>query len=417
MRGFKALTPIAEAQRAVLSALTHVPNAVEVPLPQAVGKYAAADVVAPFDVPPFDRAAFDGYAVRSEDTLGASRTNPLMLRLVGRAVPGSPYEKTLGPGVAVEVATGAPLPPGADAVVPYEEAVARGDYVEVYKPVPKYYYVSRRGEDVSAGEVVVRRGRRIKPWDVGVLASLGVKTVAVYKVDAAVIATGSELVELEDAPPPPGKIINSTRFVLEALLREAGAEPHYLGVVPDDEEAIYKKVADVLARYDLVITTGGVSVGQPDYVVSAVRRLGPEVLVHGIAARPGRPNSAAVVKGKLVAMLSGFPVASVVGYEVFVKPAILKMVGGAEEPLPRVRAVLTRRVTTPINVRSFVRVRLCRKGDKTYAEPLAVTGSGILSTLTRGNGLLVIPENREGYDEGDEVEVTALGPVEDCQPT
>jgi molybdopterin molybdotransferase len=166
-------------------------------------------------------------------------------------------------------------------------------------------------------------------------------------------------------------------------------------------------------RFDIVLTTGGVSVGEPDHVVRAVARLGPEVLIHGIAARPGRPNSAATVQGKPVVMLSGFPVASIVGFEVFAKPAILKMVGAKEEPLPVVRATLTRRVTTPINVRSFVRVKVYRRGDRLYAEPLAVTGSGILSTLTKGNGLLIIPENREGYDEGDEVEVVLLGPVDD----
>jgi molybdopterin molybdotransferase len=412
VRGFKVLTPIHEAQRTFLTALRHVPPQVYVPTPQAVGLYAAQDVVSPVDVPPFDRAAFDGYAVRSADTLGASRTNPMMLKVVGKALPGAPFKGGVGPGEAVEVATGASLPPGADAVIPYEEAARRGDYIEVYRPVPQFYYVSRRGEDVAAGEVVLRRGRRIKPWDVGVLASIGVKEVAVYKITAGLISTGDELVELEEAPPPPGKIINSTRHVITALLRDLGVEVHYLGIVPDDEEAIYKAVADAVSRFDMVITTGGVSVGEPDHVVKAVSRLGPEVLIHGIAARPGRPNSAAVVRGKPVVMLSGFPVASIVGFDVFVKPAIHKMVGAKEEPLPTVKVVLTRRVTTPINVRSYVRVRVYRQGDKLYAEPLAVTGSGILSTLTKGNGLLIVPENREGYDENDEVEVILLGPIE-----
>jgi molybdopterin molybdotransferase len=412
VRGFKVLTPIHEAQRVFLAALRHVPPQVHVPTPQAVGLYAAQDVVSPVDMPPFDRAAFDGYAVRSVDTLGASRTNPMMLKVVGRALPGVPFKGAVGPGEAVEVATGAPLPTGADAVIPYEEAARRGDYIEVYRPVPQFYYVSRRGEDVAAGEVVLRRGRRIKPWDVGVLASIGVKEVAVYKITAGLISTGDELVELEEAPPPPGKIINSTRHVITALLRDLGVEVHYLGIVPDDEEAIYKAVADAVSRFDIVITTGGVSVGEPDHVVKAVSRLGPKVLIHGIAARPGRPNSAAVVRDKPVVMLSGFPVASIVGFDVFVKPAIHKMVGAKEEPLPTVKAILTRRVTTPINVRSYVRVRVYRQGDKLYAEPLAVTGSGILSTLTKGNGLLIVPENREGYDENDEVEVILLGPVE-----
>ncbi len=413
MKGFKTLTPIQEAQRAFIAAVTHTPSEVFVPTPQAVGLYAARDVASPVDVPPFDRAAFDGYAVRSIDTLGASRNNPIMLRVVGKALPGAEFGGAVGRGEAVEIATGAPLPAGADAVVPYEEAARRGDHIEVYKPVPQFYYVSRRGEDIAAGEVVLKRGRKIKPWDIGVLASIGIKEVPVYKVTAGLISTGNELVELDEAPPPPAKIINSTRHVITALLRDFGVEVHYLGIVPDDEEAIYRAVSDAVRRFDIVITTGGVSVGEPDHVVRAVARLSPEVLIHGIAARPGRPNSAAAVRGKPIVMLSGFPVASIVGFEVFAKPAILKMVGAKEEPLPVVKAVLTRRVTTPINVRSFVRVRVYRRDGKLYAEPLAVTGSGILSTLTKGNGLLIIQENREGYDEGDEVEVILLGPIDD----
>lgn len=413
MKGFKTLTPIQEAQRVFIAAVTHTPSEVFVPTPQAVGLYAARDVASPVDVPPFDRAAFDGYAVRSIDTLGASRGNPIMLRVVGKALPGAEFGGAVGRGEAVEIATGAPLPAGADAVVPYEEATRRGDHIEVYKPVPQFYYVSRRGEDIAAGEVVLKRGRKIKPWDIGVLASIGIKEVPVYKVTAGLISTGNELVELDEAPPPPAKIINSTRHVITALLRDFGVEVHYLGIVPDDEEAIYRAVSDAVRRFDIVITTGGVSVGEPDHVVRAVARLSPEVLIHGIAARPGRPNSAAAVRGKPIVMLSGFPVASIVGFEVFAKPAILKMVGAKEEPLPVVKAVLTRRVTTPINVRSFVRVRVYRRDGKLYAEPLAVTGSGILSTLTKGNGLLIIPENREGYDEGDEVEVILLGPIND----
>jgi len=413
VKGFKTLTSIQEAQRAFIAAVTHTPSEVFVPTPQAVGLYAARDVASPVDVPPFDRAAFDGYAVRSIDTLSASRSNPIMLRVVGKALPGAEFGGAVGRGEAVEIATGAPLPAGADAVVPYEEAARGGDHVEVYKPVPQFYYVSRRGEDVAAGEVVLKRGRKIKPWDIGVLASVGIREVPVYKVTAGLISTGNELVELDEAPPPPAKIINSTRHVITALLRDFGVEVHYLGIVPDDEEAIYRAVSDAVRRFDIVITTGGVSVGEPDRVVRAVARLSPEVLIHGIAARPGRPNSAAAVRGKPIVMLSGFPVASIVGFEVFAKPAILKMVGAKEEPLPVVKAMLTRRVTTPINVRSFVRVKVYRRDGKLYAEPLAVTGSGILSTLTKGNGLLIIPENREGYDEGDEVEVILLGPIND----
>lgn len=413
MKGFKSLAPVDEAVASFLAKITHKPSAKRTPLGEALGRYLAEDVVAEVDVPPFDRAAFDGYAVRSEDTLSASRANPVVLRLAGRVLPGAPYSAELGPGEAVEAATGAPLPQGADAVVPYEEAEARGEYVEIYRPVPKYYYVSRRGEDVAKGELVLRAGTRLRPWDIGVLASLGVREVAVYDVKAALLSTGGELVDLEEAGSlRPGQIINSSRFVLCGLAQEAGASCRYLGIYPDDEAAIEEAVARAVEGHDMVVTTGGVSVGEPDRTFKAVAKLA-EFAVHGVAVRPGRPNSAAVVGGKPVVMLSGFPVAASIGFEIFARPAMLKMVGAREEPRPAVKAVLTRRATTPINVRTYARVRVFRRGGRLYAEPLAVTGSGVLSTLTRGNGILVIPERREGFDEGEEVEVQLIRPVED----
>ncbi|MGC9170613.1 MAG: gephyrin-like molybdotransferase Glp [Thermoproteus sp.] len=413
-RGFKSLTPADKAVAEFLSKLSHKPPVVEVPLGEALGRYLARDIIADVDVPPFDRAAFDGYAVRSIDTLGATRTNPVVLKVVGRAGPGRPFEGAVREGEAVEIATGAPLPEGADAVVPYEEAAERGGAVEIYRPVPRYYYVSRRGEDLSKGELVLKAGTRLRPWDLGVLASLGMSRVPIYLVRAAVISTGDELVEVEDVSggaPPPGKVVNSTRFALIGLFREAGADAEYLGLVPDDEEAIRRALEKALSGFDIVATTGGASVGGPDATHRAVSSMA-DFYVRGIAVRPGRPNGAAVVGGKPVIVLSGFPVAAVVGFEIFARPAILKMVGGRPEPQPTVRGVLTRRITTPINVRTYARVRAYVKEGKVYVEPLAVTGSGILSTLTRGNAILVVPENREGYDEGEEVEVQLIRELE-----
>jgi molybdopterin molybdotransferase len=240
--------------------------------------------------------------------------------------------------------------------------------------------------------------------------------VPIYSVRAAVISTGDELVEVDDArggPPPPGKVVNSTRFALIGLFREAGADAHYLGLVPDDEEAIRRALERALADFDVVATTGGASVGGPDVTHRAVSSMA-DFYVRGIAARPGRPNGAAVVGGKPVVVLSGFPVAAIVGFEIFARLAVLKMVGGRPEPAPTARGVLTRRITTPINVRTYARARAYVRDGRIYVEPLAVTGSGVLSTLTRGNAILVVPENREGYDEGDEVEVQLIRGLEEA---
>jgi molybdopterin molybdotransferase len=251
------------------------------------------------------------------------------------------------------------------------------------------------------------------PWDVAVLASLGLKKVKVYDVRVAIACVGRELVELDEVVNAEsvfkkGFIVNSNRYSMEGLLKLYGFTPEYIGILEDDFEAIRDTLKAALERYDAILTTGGASVGKVDYTVEAVKSLNPELLIHGVLMRPGRANSVAVVGGKPVFMLSGFPVASIMGFEALVKPVLLHMVGAGEEPKPRIKGVLTRRVTTPINTRSYVRVKVYTKEGRTLVEPLALTGSGILSTLIRGNGILIVPENREGFDEGEEVEVVLL---------
>ncbi len=247
---------------------------------------------------------------------------------------------------------------------------------------------------------------------------MGVYRVKVFSPRVAIISTGNELMEVTDVPvngPPPGRVINSSRFVIEGgLLKSLGCEPNYLGIVGDNEDGIASTVGNALKDYDAVITTGGVSVGKVDYTIRAVSRLNPEYLNHGLSIRPGRPNSIAVVNGKPIFMLSGFPVAAATGFDVLVRPILLHMMGAIDDPKPVIKGgVLTRRVSTPVNTRSFVRVRVYLGRDgRVYVEPLALTGSGILSTLVRGgNGILVVPENREGFDEGDEVEITLIRPL------
>lgn len=402
-----------QAVYSVKALVRHRPSTIEVPVGEALGRYVAEDIIAPLDMPPFNRSVVDGYAVRSRDTFGASPSNPIVLKVKGFIGVGEIPGFSVGEGEAVEVSTGAPLPPGADAVVMYEKARRFGSIVEVLEPVPPFGNVSRVGEDVRVGELLVRRGTRLMPWDVAVLASLGFKKVKVYDVRVAVACIGRELVELDDVVDADstfkgGFIVNSNRYTMEGLLKLNGFTPEYIGIVQDDFEAVREALGAALERYDAIITTGGASVGKVDYTVKAVKSLNPELLIHGILMRPGRANSVAVVGGKPVFMLSGFPVASIMGFEALAKPVLLHMVEAREEPKPLVKGILTRRVTTPVNTRSYVRVRVYTSKGKTFVEPLALTGSGILSTLIKGNGILVVPENREGYDEGEEVEVILL---------
>ncbi len=419
IKGFKELANVDDAAREAIKRITHTPRIVLLSLSEALGRYLAEDIVSPIDVPPFDRAAVDGYAVRSRDTFGASPNTPVILRVKGVIRIGSKVNQDLGEGETYEIQTGAPLPRGADAVVMYEHTkrIDR-DAVEIYRPVPPMGNVSRRGEDVRAGEKILARGARLAPWDLGVIASIGIPRIRVYRPLITLICTGNELVEVDNASfedlADKGLVINSTRFAIEGFARQLGFDVEYMGIVPDDREEIYRAVSKALELGDAVITIGGASVGSSDNTVEAVKRLEPEYMVHGVAIRPGRPTSIAVIRGKPVIMLSGFPVAAITGFEALAKPVLLYMVGGREEPRPVIKGILTRRISTPVNTRSYVRVRVYRGRDgKIYIDPLALTGSGILSTLVKGNGILVVPENREGYDEGDEVEVTLLRSIED----
>jgi len=389
---------------------------IDVPLEDALNMVCAEDVIAPMDLPEFDRSAVDGYAVVAEDTFGSSPSNPVELRVVGKAYAGMRPSDTLrvDRGEAVEIYTGAPLPCGANAVVMLEHTNRlSGDSVEVLYPVSPYQNVSRKGEDYKKGELVIKGGTRIRPWHIGALAALNIPKVKVLrKPRVAVLSTGSELVEV-GSDLKMGDVVNSSRPMLKSLLREIGCDVLDLGTVPDELERIKESIREGLRAADALVVTGGTSVGELDLVPEAINSLGkPGLVVHGIAMRPAKPTGFGVIDGKPVFILSGLPVAALVGFQNFVKPSIQMMLGLQDEPKLTVRGRLTRRVANPHGVRSFVRVKVIREGDAYYIEPLMLTGSGLISTLTKANGMLVLPEDVEGYDEGEEVEVELFQPIE-----
>lgn len=414
MEGFKTLTSLDKALQILTEVLKNYgkKGLETIPLLESNGRVCGEDVSAPFDIPSFDRSAVDGYAVYAEDTFSASPSNPVELKLVGCLKPGDdPSLIKINRGETVEVMTGAPLPVNANSVIMAEDAKrVKTDLIEVYKQVHPFQNVSRKGEDFKKGEIVVKKGVRIKPWHIGALASFNIETVKVVsKPRVGILSTGSELVEL-GSDLKPGKVVNSSKVMLKALTYACGGEPVDLGIVEDDVDSIVEKILDGVKICDVLVTTGGTSVGRGDLVPDAVNLIG-KVLVHGIAMRPGKPTGFGIVNGKLVFMLSGFPVASLLGFNLFVKPVIEAMLGTVSEPSIKVRGRLIRRVASLSGMRSFVRVRVIKNGGKYIIEPLMLTGSGLISTLTEANGLLVIPENLEGYDEGEEVEVELFDPV------
>jgi len=409
MSGFSNLLTVDEALERLLEVVKDRKLEVdEVPLEDSVDRVCAEDLLAPVDIPPFNRSAVDGYAVRYTDVLSASPSNPVELKIVGVSEAGCDLETLpkVNSGEAVEIYTGAPLPFGADSVVMAEFCKRDGDRLWVSKPLTYMQNVSLKGEDFKAGEIVVARGVKLKSWHIGALASLGIMTVPVYRRPVVLIAsTGLELKQLESENHS-GKIYDSTRPMIKALLKSVNCTVLDLGILPDEPTQIMKAVSKHLESVDLAIIIGGTSLGLKDETPEALNMLeGSKLIFHGVRMRPGKPTGAYVVKGRPVFMLSGFPVAAFIGFKVFVEPTIHALMNSKPDPQPTVKAYITRRLAKPIGVKAYVRVRVYRAQGRFYAEPLRLTGSGILSTLTRGNGILVLEEEVEGVEEGEAVEV------------
>jgi molybdopterin molybdotransferase len=413
-RGFKEATRIEEARRIFYEALQTVSLPSEtIPVQGSLNRILAEDVGADASVPAFEKSAMDGYAVVAEDTFGSSQTNPSLLKLVGESKIGELPTKTLRKGETIAIATGAPVPQGANAVVMVENTkrLDTGD-VEMYAAVAPGENISHIGEDVKQGTVVLERGRKLKPPDLGLLVALGRGTVSVVrKPKVAILSTGNEV--SESGPVTSGRIVDVNRPVLMAMVEECGGVPLDLGIAKDDAEEISKKLKRGLTSADLVLVTAGTSVGKGDLVPDIINALGkPGMLVHGIAMRPSLPTGLAVVNGKPIVSLPGLPVSAMIAFSTFVQPLILRMLGTEQDPQPKIRARATKRIVGVPGFRTFIRVLVREKEGKLFVEPLRAPGSGILTTLTRANGMVVVPENVEGYDEGAEVEVQLFRPVE-----
>jgi molybdopterin molybdotransferase len=407
LKGFQKLTFIDDALLTWLNVLqVRKHREVAVPLDEALNRVLARDVIAQGDLPRFYKSAVDGYALRAEDTTGASQFNPVTFNLTEFAEIDSKQAR--------QVWTGNPLPKGADAVVMIENTKRSDGKLEVWVQLAVGGNVSKKGEDVKKGENIMKAGTRLKPYHLALLAAMGNSEVKVVeKPRIAILATGNELAEV-GSKPSENQIFESNRIMLSAMCRELGVEPVDLGIAKDDADEIAEKLKIGLQNCDAVITSGGTSVGGLDLVPDVVNNFGkPGVVVHGVALRPAMPTALAVLDGKPVMILSGNPVAAIIGFEVFARPLICKMLGmRREEPRPLVNAVMTRKVATTLGRKTFVRVRVTQKNGEFLAEPVSARGSGAISTMTRGNGFVIVPENREGVTEGELVTVRLFGNVE-----
>lgn len=374
----------------------------------ALGRVLAEDIAAPYQIPPHDNSAMDGYAVRAADLQGASPAAPVVLDVLADLPAGYVSPQRVGAGQAIRIMTGAPIPAGADAVLRVEDtARGAGNQVRMLKAVPPGCDIRKAGEDIRQGESILSKGKVLRPAEVGLLASIGKSFVQVYqRPQVAILATGDELVDI-DEPLSPGKIVNSNNYALAALVLETGAIPIHLGIARDLKADLEAKFAAGL-RADVLLSSGGVSVGDYDLVKTMLKQSGSTMEFWQVGMKPGKPLAFGVMQGKPAFGLPGNPVSAMVSYEIFVRPALLRMMGHARLYRAVVAAALAEDYRKTDERKHFLRVTVRQVQGKYVAATTGAQGSGILSSMVKANGLAVIEEARMLVKSGEEVPVMVL---------
>jgi molybdopterin molybdotransferase len=398
MRGFTRRAEVGAVWEWIAQHATRL-GAEGIAVEQAAGRVLADDAISALDVPAFDRAAMDGYALRGDETVGASEYNLLAFEVIGRALPGRPFEGTVQPGQAVRIMTGAPVPEGADAVVPAEYVLEMPHGIEVSMAFGPGRHIGRTGEDIRRGSQVLAAGRRLRPQDLGVLASLGqAEAQVVRQPRVRVVVTGAEVVA-PGKPRAPYDIYDANSAMLLALLERDGGVLQAHNRTGDDPASIREAIAADGA--DVVLVSGGSSVGSEDHAPRLLAELG-ELAFHGVAMRPSSPAAVGRIGSTLVFLLPGNPVSCLCAYDFFAGRAI-RLRGGrpAQWPYRRLRAPVARKIVSAIGRVDYCRVRVNDDG----VEPLALSGASVLSSTTRADGFVVVPAESEGFGAGSEVNV------------
>jgi molybdopterin molybdotransferase len=406
------LTTIEEARSMILGEAEALPDEPR-SLAGCLGMVLAEDLVAAHDVPPFDNSAMDGYAVFASDTVGASSEQPATLLLAGTIPAGHSADSRLSPGQATRIMTGAPMPNAADAVVQLEITKEAGDSVLIFEAAKPGKNVRQAGGDVAEGSRVLEAGTVLGPAEIGMAASLGLSALAVHRRPrVAIVSTGSELVEV-GLPLGPGQIHNSNGVSLRALCQQLGIEPDMLGIAADDRAAIRELISKGL-EYDVLLTSGGVSVGAFDFVKEIQADLGVEQLLWGVAMKPGKPLVFGKRNRTLVFGLPGNPVSAMVSFELFVHPALLRLMGYRKTARPLHKATIVEDLEALKERVHVVRVKMWRDEDRWKATSTGDQGSGRMRSMVGANGLVFVPAGSGGYKAGDEVDVVLLAdPLEE----
>lgn len=396
-----------EALDIVLGSLK-VPEAETVKLLQALRRILAEDVYTGFDIPGFDNSAMDGYALRSSDTTGATEANPKVLEIIEAIKAGFLPSKTISQNQATKIMTGAPIPKGADSVVKVEATQGDGkNRVKIFAQVKNELNVRRSGEDFKKGELALSKGTMITPACLGILASIGKSNLRVFKKPrVAILATGDEIVDVEDTFLK-GKIRSSNTYTLYSQIIESGALPKNLGIVSDDPYQLRMKIEEGL-DCDMILTSGGVSMGEYDFVKVVLEEMGADIKFCKVAMRPGKPLIFGLIDGKPIFGLPGNPVSSMIGFEVFVKPAIFKMLGRANWDKKEVEALLEEDVQKKKGLKYFLRAQTRWENGVYLTHQAGPQGSGILKSMAIANSLMILPQDQEFLGKGTKVKVRFL---------
>jgi len=401
------MTSFQDAKRLVLDQARTL-GTEEVRLADSVGRALSRDLVAEVSLPPFDNSAMDGYALWSADTTGAAQDHPVILRLAGEVAAGQTLERAIRRGEAVKIMTGAPLPSGTDSVVMLEEARLRGEVVEIFHAVRPASHVRQAGEDIKQGDVALQAGRRIRHQQLGLLAGLGCAQLPVYRLPSvAVLATGSELVGI-DQPLTPGKIRNSNSLTLVTLLRRFGLRPTDLGSVADERAPLLQRL-EAASRHDVMLISGGVSVGAHDVVKRVLKDVGMATLFWRVNMKPGKPLLFGRWRNSVVFGLPGNPISCVVGLLEFIAPFLRKMMGEATSDDGLVQARLTRPLHKNAPNTQLFTAQLREEGGSLLVTPTPQQGSGMLSSLAQANSFIIVPETIMALQAGELVTVRPLG--------
>ena len=377
------------------------------PLEGALGRALGEEIIAPHNVPPFDNSAMDGYAVRAVDTVDARPDKPVRL-VISQTIPAGTVEtRRIVEDQAAKIMTGASIPEGADSVIQQEVTEEKDGFVLVFEPAKRGKNIRKAGEDVMGGERVLKAGTVLRPPEIGLMASFGIPELKVHRLPrVAILSTGSELVEV-GKPLLPGQIHNSNSYSLRALCQQIGIEPTVLGIVIDDYEETKRLMLQGL-EYDVLVTSGGVSVGEFDFIKDVQDELGVERRLWGVAMKPGKPLAFGVRGQTLVFGLPGNPVSSMVSFELFVRPAILRLMGYRQTTRPSYSAIISEDVSNPDGRVYVIRVRAWREGSMWHVSSTGAQGSGMLKSMVGANGLALVPGGPRGTRAGEEVEFLLL---------